>query len=126
MKIPGRNILIVDDHISIRELIALLLSRQGHHCVTARSGAEALSQLKRTRFDAIMRDIVMPEMDGVAFTREIVSLCPQLPIMAMTAHGKEYTMETIIGAGARDFIWKPFRIDEFIVRFNRMMGEQEI
>ena len=105
--------------------IAAVLSKQKHQCVTASNGVEALDKVNQTRFDAVIADIVTPEMDGVALTKEISSLHPNLPIMVMTGHSEEYSAESVITAGARDFIEKPFSIDEFIFRFNKMMHNHE-
>ncbi len=114
------RVLVVDDEELMRWLIADLLSKLGHQCTLANNGMEALDQFNGNIFDAVITDIGMPEMDGIALTRELSSLCPDLPIMVMTGYGKEY-LELAIRAGAWDFIGKPFSIDEFIFRFTRMM-----
>ena len=120
------NVLVVDDEEPMRELMVALLSRQGHQCITARNGNEALNKISQHKFDAVITDIVMPEMDGIALTKEILILYPDLPIMVMTGYSGEYSAESAIAAGARDFINKPFSIDEFILRFSKMMRDQEI
>jgi CheY-like chemotaxis protein len=120
------KVLVVDDEEPLRKLIVALLSRQGHQCMTASNGMEVLNKINQNKFDAVITDIVMPEMDGIALTKELLSLYPNLPIMIMTAHSKEYPTESALMAGARDFIGKPFSVDEFILRFNKMMGEHEI
>jgi two-component system, cell cycle response regulator len=119
------KVLVVDDQERMRKTIAAILSKQEHQCVTATNGIEALNKVNQTRFDAVIADIVMPEMDGIVLTKEISSLYPNLPIMVMTGHGKEYSAESVITAGARDFIEKPFSIDEFILRFKKMMHNHE-
>ncbi len=119
------RVLVVDDQEQMRKTIAAILSKQEHQCVTASNGVEALNKINQTRFDAVIADIVMPEMDGVVLTREISSLYPNLPIMVMTGYSKEHSAESVITAGARDFIEKPFSIDEFILRFNKMMHNHE-
>jgi CheY-like chemotaxis protein len=62
----------------------------------------------------------MPEMDGIALTKELLSLCPDPPVMIITGYGEEY-LDAAIRAGAWDSIGKPFSIDDFILRFSRMM-----
>ncbi len=120
------KILVVDDEEEMRKLIATLLSRQGHQCITAGDGAEALDKLCQTRFDAVITDIVMPKKDGIALTKEALSLYPKLPIMVMTAFAKAYSPESVIEAGARDFIEKPFSVEEFILRFDKMMHDHGV
>ena len=102
-------------------MIADILSRLGHRCGIARSGAEALDKMIQDKFDAVITDIVMPEMDGLALAKELLDLYPGLPIMVMTGHSKAYLPESVRLAGVRDFIKKSFSIDEFMLRFNKMM-----
>jgi CheY-like chemotaxis protein len=115
------RVLVVDDEEPMRRLIADLLSDHGHQCMTANNGKEALDQFNGNTFDAVITDIGMPEMDGIALTRQLSSLCPNLPIMIMTGDIRGYLSDLAITAGAWDFIGKPFAIDEFILRFTRMM-----
>lgn len=114
------RILVVEDEEPMRRIIADLLSEHGHQCKTAKNGIDALHQFNRNGFDAVITDIGMPQMDGIALTRELSSLYPDLPIMIMTGGGEKY-LEAAIRAGAWDSIGKPFSIDEFILRFSRMM-----
>lgn len=121
------KVLVVDDEEPLRKLIIALLSKQGHQCITASNGVEALNKVNQERFDAVIADIVMPEMNGITLTKELLSLYPNLPIMIMTGYSKEYPTELAITAGARDFIEKPFSSnDGFILRFNKMMRDHEI
>lgn len=120
------RVLVVDDQEQMRNLVVALLSEQGHQCITAGNGSEALNKINQNKFDAVITDIVMPQMDGIALTKELLTLYPNLPIMVITGYSKEYPTELAITAGARDFIGKPFSIDEFILRFNKMMGDQAI
>jgi len=114
------RVLVVDDDEPLRRVIADVLSSQGHQCMTASNGVEALDHFRKNIFDAVITDIEMPEMDGIALTKELLSLCPDLPVMIMTGYGKEY-LDAAIRAGVWDFIRKPFSVDEFILRFSRMM-----
>jgi len=117
------QVLVVDDEEPIRKLIFTLLSNQGYRCIGANNGNEALNQVVQNKFDAVITDIVMPEMDGINLTKKLLSLYPNLPIMVMTGFGQEYPTESALSAGARDFIKKPFSIGEFILRFNKMMRD---
>ena len=115
------RILIVDDEESMRSLLVSLLSKCGHECETAKNGIEALEKIKKKSFDSAIIDIVMPLMDGITLTKELLRLYPNLPIMIITGHANEHSAESAIAAGAREFIKKPFSIDEFILRFDKMM-----
>jgi len=124
------KILIVDDQEQVRDFIVSLFSSYGHGCETAKDGAEALELIKKGSFDSAVIDVVMPVMDGIALTRELVNLHPDLPIMVMSGYADEQSARSAIAAGAREFIKKPFSNDEFILRFDKMMrerkGEQEL
>ena len=115
------KILIVDDEKTMSSLLVSLLSKHGHECQTAKDGIEALEKIKKGSFDAAVIDVVMPLMDGITLTRELLKLYPNLPIMIMSGHADDHSAETAIAAGAREFIKKPFFIDEFTLRFDKMM-----
>lgn len=119
------RVLIADDAEMVRNFLVSLFSKYGHTCETSENGMEALEKMKRNSFDAVVLDIVMPHMDGITLTKELVKLYPDLPIMIMTGHTHEHSAESAIAAGARDFIKKPFSIDEFIIRFDKMMHDHE-
>ncbi|PIV24824.1 MAG: hypothetical protein COZ69_13505 [Deltaproteobacteria bacterium CG_4_8_14_3_um_filter_45_9] len=123
MKFSDYKVLVVDDEEPMRKLIVTLLSQKGHQCTAASNGLEALDKIKKNKFDAVVADIVMPEMDGLALTRELSKHYQSLPVMIMTGHADEYSAETAIASGAREFINKPFSIAEFIIRFHKMMRD---
>jgi diguanylate cyclase (GGDEF)-like protein len=124
------KVLVVDDEEAMRELIVTLLSQEGHHCVTANNGLEALDRIMETKFDALITDIVMPEMDGIALIKELSRYDQSLPVMIITGHTEEYSAKIAIASGAQEFIGKPFSTSEFILRFDKMMrdhkGEEEL
>ncbi len=117
------KVLVVEDEEPLRNIVVAFLSKQGHQCITASNGIDALSEVYHSKFDAVITDIVMPKMDGIALTKELLSMYPRLPIMVMTGFSEEYSAESAIKAGARDFIGKPFGYEEFSVRFNKIMTD---
>ena len=119
------TILVVDDQESLRNLIVTFLSKLGHSCVTAIDGVDALDKMKGNKIDAVVSDIKMPNMDGITLTSEVSIQYPGLPIMIMTAFEKEDTAGLAICAGARDFIKKPFSLNEFSVRLHKMINDSE-
>ncbi len=119
------TILVVDDQESLRNLIVTFLSKLGHSCVTAIDGVDALDKMKGNKFDAVVSDIKMPNMDGITLTSKISIQYPELPIMIMTAFEEEDTAGLAICAGARDFIRKPFSLNEFSVRLHKMINDSE-
>jgi DNA-binding response OmpR family regulator len=123
---PSRyTILVVDDEELIRNLIVTFLSKMGHSCLTAVDGVDALDKMKENKIDAVITDIKMPNMDGITLTSEISIKYPGLPIMVMTAFDEEYSAGIAISAGAREFIKKPFSLDEFAIRLHKMINDSE-
>jgi diguanylate cyclase (GGDEF)-like protein len=115
----------VDDKEQVRNFIVSLFSNYGHSCETAKDGIEALEKIKKNSFDSAVTDIVMPLMDGITLTKELLRLYPSLPIMIMTGHADEHSAGSAIAAGAREFINKPFSINEFMLRFDKMMRDHK-
>ncbi len=125
IKMNSYKVLIVDDEEIVRNFLCSLLLRYGHRCEVAKSGIEALEKIKNDSFDAAVIDIVMPRMDGVALTEELLTLYSNLPIMLVTGHAQEHSAESAMAAGAREFIRKPFSVEEFIMRFDKMMRDHK-
>jgi diguanylate cyclase (GGDEF)-like protein len=125
IKMSSYKVLIVDDEEMVRNFLCSLLSRYGHRCEVAKSGAEALEKIKNDSFDAAVIDIVMPHMDGVTLTEELLRLYFNLSIMLVTGHTQEHSAESAMAAGAREFIRKPFSVEEFIMRFDKMMRDHK-
>jgi len=125
IKKSSYKVLIVDDEEMVRNFLCSLLPRYGHRCEVAKSGIEALEKIKNDFFDAAIIDIVMPHMDGVTLTEELLRLYFDLPIMLVTGHAQEHSAESAMAAGAREFIRKPFSVEEFIMRFDKMMRDHK-
>jgi diguanylate cyclase (GGDEF)-like protein len=119
------KVLVVDDEEQMRKLIVSLLSHKGHQCVTVSNGLEALDKITEDKFDAVITDIVMPEIDGITLTKELSKRYQNLPVMVVTGHAEEYSAETAVASGAREFINKPFSISEFLIRFDKMMHDHK-
>ncbi len=122
---PRYTILVVDDEELIRNLIVTFLFKLGYLCVTAVDGVDALDKIKGDKFDAVITDVKMPNMDGIILTREISRQYPSIPVMVMTAFEDEYSAGTAISVGAREFIKKPFSISEFGIRLHKMIRDSE-
>ena len=119
------TILVVDDEELIRNLVVTFLSKLGHSCITAIDGVDALEKMKGNKLDAVITDIKMPNMDGIILTREISRQYPELPVMVMTAFDEEYSAGIAISVGAREFIKKPFSLDEFAIRIHKMINDSK-
>jgi CheY-like chemotaxis protein len=123
---PKYTILVVDDEELMRYLVVSYLSKLGHSCLTAVDGVDALDKIKNNKIDAVITDIKLPKMDGIALSGEISRQYPDLPIMIMTAFDEEYSEGTAISVGAREFLKKPFTLDEFGARLKKLINDSEI
>ncbi len=107
----GRHVLLVDDNAVNQKLGARLLSRLGFMVTQAANGVQALEALTQRRFDAVLMDCQMPEMDGYEATRRIRESaddsCRALPVIAMTAHAMAGDRDRCLAAGMDDYITKP-------------------
>jgi DNA-binding NtrC family response regulator len=119
------TILVVDDQELLRNLIDTFLSKLGHSCVTAIDGVDALEKMEGNKIDAVVTDIRMPNMDGITLTSKISIQYPGIPVMIMTAFDEGDTAGLAITVGARDFIKKPFSLNEFSVRLHKMINDSE-
>jgi two-component system chemotaxis response regulator CheY len=104
------RVLVVDDAVFMRKMVSDALSKNGHQVVgEAANGDEAVARYQELRPDVTTLDITMPEKDGVAALREIVSLDPAARVIMCSALGQESKVLEAIKAGAKDFVVKPFQ-----------------
>jgi CheY-like chemotaxis protein len=108
----GRTVLIVDDDPDMTETCARILRSNGHECLTAAGGREALDLLRSRRLDLILADLRMPEMDGLTLLAHARRLAPQVPVVIITAYGSQETARRAREAGAAAYLAKPFGIGE--------------
>ncbi len=108
------QILIVEDEKAISNLIRLSLSKEGYGCTCAFDGMEAADLLEKHRFDLILLDIMLPQIDGLALMEYIKPM--EIPVIFLTA--KHAVTDRVKGlrAGAEDYIVKPFEIVELLAR----------
>ena len=112
MRFPvASRILIVDDMATMRKIIKSLLNQLGYtHVDEAENGKEALAKLKQNKYDLVLLDWNMPEMDGITLLQEIRK-DPQLkdiPVIMVTAEAKKENVLLAIQSGANNYIDKPF------------------
>ena len=105
------NILIIDDEKEICLYLEELLTENNFLVFTAENGMKGLEIIEKEKIDIVLADIVMPKIDGIALTRSIKEMNPDIPVILMTAYSSiEYAVESM-KAGAADFISKPFKIN---------------
>ncbi len=104
--LKGCNILVVDDSIDILMLVELFLKKAGARVVTATSRREALDHTRMVRYDAILMDLNMPEMDGIETTKVLRARGCETPIVAFTTDPYEKRSEASLKAGFTSHITK--------------------
>ena len=121
-----KSILVVDDDSQIRKIFSQMLEILGHQYQCAADGLEAYHVLKNKEFDLVLCDIRMPEMDGLELIKEIEKINPDVPFIMVTGFSDEYTYDLVMKSGARDFIKKPFTIEELKNKLNRIFKELSV
>ncbi len=119
------QVLIIDDHDSMREGLELLLRRRGHKTLSAEGGERGLALLDEVGADLVITDLKMAKVDGIQVLANVRERFPDVEVLVITAYG---TIETAVEAmkrGAADFITKPFSSEEFGVKIDRLLKERE-
>ncbi len=106
------RVLIADDEPNLRKVLATILVREGYEVVQAADGQEAVAVVDQGGVDAIITDLKMPKMDGMAVLRRVVADAPDVPVIIITAHGSVDSAVGAVKAGAFDYIEKPFEQEQ--------------
>jgi two-component system response regulator PilR (NtrC family) len=109
---PRGEILVVDDERSLRELLAIFLSRAGYAVETAGNGAEARRAMAAKEHDLIITDLQMPDASGLDVLAESKAAHPDTQVIVVTAYATADTAIAAMKAGAYDYLVKPFKLDE--------------
>jgi len=122
----AKKILIVEDDQVVRESLEEFLQLNCFTVFAVSSAPEALKILIKKDFDLILTDLVMPEMDGISFTKAIRELGKDIPVLVVTGFASiEYAVEAI-KAGATDFITKPLKFDHVVFIINRVLETRHL
>ncbi len=122
----GLDILLAEDSDLSAEMIEAFLIPKGHSVTRVVNGSEALAALAQRRFDLVLMDIQMPGMDGLTATRAIRSgrepgVDPDVPIVALTAHGLQGDRRRILRAGVTGYVAKPVNLDALLAAMARAL-----
>ena len=111
------RILLAEDNLVNQKLALRLLETMGYEADLASNGVEAIEHIERQRYDVVLMDVQMPELDGLEASRRILARwpCGQRPrIVAMTANAMQGDREACLAAGMDDYITKPIRVDQLV------------
>jgi two-component system cell cycle response regulator len=118
------SILVVDDEAEIRETLVQMLLHLGFKAQAAGDGSEAMDFLGNGDYTFMITDMRMPGMDGLELIRSVQSAFPAVSIIAMTGYSRGYRYIDVINSGAKDFINKPFGIEELEAKVRRAIRER--
>lgn len=110
------RVLIVEDEKRMAELLKKGLEEENHSATLAHDGPTCLEMAEMYEFDAIVLDIMLPEIDGFEVARRLRRSCNQTPILILTARDAVPDVVRGLDAGADDYLTKPFAFDEFLAR----------
>ena len=103
------SVLVVDDEPILRGILTRIVGRAGYSVASAVDGLDALEKLKSARFDIVISDVKMPNMDGLELLGEIKSSYPETSVILITGKAAEFRIEDALKAGADHFIVKPLK-----------------
>jgi two-component system, NtrC family, response regulator AtoC len=106
------KILLIEDEAPSREALALLLKSAGFEVAGAGSGQEAFEKLAADRFDIVITDLFLPDLDGIDILKRVKSLSPLIEVILITGHASAETAVKAMKEGAFDYITKPLNLDE--------------
>jgi diguanylate cyclase (GGDEF)-like protein len=119
------QILIVDDDYSIRDSMHQYIESAGFEVFVASTAEEALKILHSNAFEVVVTDIILPGLDGLALTDKIKKE-HRADVIVMTGYSTEYSYEEAIQKGASDFVFKPVRLEELLLRLKRVLNERNL
>jgi two-component system OmpR family response regulator len=114
-------ILVVDDEVSLAEMVCDALNISGHNAIAAHDGAAALAIVREQRPALIITDVNMPKIDGFELLDRLRKSGNETPVIVLTARTDKQDLATGFRAGADDFMVKPFVLQELILRVNAVL-----
>ena len=122
----GAKILLVDDEKVFTKNMSGLLTKRGYRVMAVNSGEDAVTSVKKEKFDVVVLDIKMPGMDGIATLREIKELGVLAQTLILTGHGSIDTAMEAIKLGAYDYLKKPCEINELVEKIEGAWEKKDV
>ncbi|MHB8244121.1 MAG: response regulator transcription factor [Acidimicrobiales bacterium] len=115
------TILVVDDEPSLVDTVSTVLRYEGYRVVEARTGREALACAQEERFDLVILDVMLPDIDGFEVTRRMRRDGIVVPVLFLTARGEVEDLVEGFAAGGDDYVAKPFSLAEVVARSKALL-----
>jgi len=118
------KILVVDDEVNITQILEFSIGAEGFEVITATNGEEAIDKARKEQPDLIILDIMMPRIDGYEACRILKAnpLTKNIPVVLLTAKGRDIDKRLGYEVGATDYIVKPFSPNKLIERINELLS----
>ncbi len=121
------KILVADDDRTIRRNLVRLLKSEGYSTLEAEDGEDALGKIRNESLDAVLLDLKMPRLDGLAVLAELgTTVLADLPVIVITAFGGSAAAIEAMRRGAYDYLTKPFDLDEVLLTLNRALKQRAL
>ena len=119
----GQKIVVAEDEQHIAKLISFKLEREGYEVTWAKDGEEALEKIRQVMPDLVLLDVMMPVMDGYEVLRNLKNddRLDTIPVIMLTAKSQEQDIVRGFDLGTDDYIVKPFRPAELVVRIKKIL-----
>ncbi len=121
-----KRILVVDDEPSMREMLGIMLRREGFGVESAESRARASTILAQGAVDMVITDVKLPDGDGIEILRHVKSAFPETVVIVMTAFGNTETAVAALKLGAHDYLIKPFDVEELKIVVRNALEKQRL
>jgi two-component system, OmpR family, response regulator len=115
------RVLVVDDEVNIAELVSMALRYEGFEVSVAYNGAKAVSKAKTFGPDAVVLDMMLPDVDGLEVLRRMRTTDPDVPVVFLTARDAVEDRIAGLTAGGDDYVTKPFSLEELVARLRGLM-----
>ena len=119
------NVLIVDDDLSVRNTMDEYIASAGFSTLAASSAEEALDLIEKNNFSVVITDIRLPGMGGLELTK-VIKRKNGSDVIVVTGYSDDYSYEEAINIGASDFVIKPVRLEELLLRLRRVLKERQL
>jgi two-component system, OmpR family, response regulator len=115
------RVLVVDDEVNLAELVSMALRYEGWQVSTAHTGTSAVHTAKETAPDAVVLDMMLPDIDGLEVLRRMRASLPDVPVVFLTARDAVEDRVAGLTAGGDDYVTKPFSLEELVARLRGLM-----
>jgi two-component system alkaline phosphatase synthesis response regulator PhoP len=115
------RILLVEDEVNLQHAIKLNLELEGHQVQVSGTGTDAIKRFREQKFDLVVLDIMLPEMDGLMVCENIRMYDQQIPVLFLSAKNTPTDRINGLKKGADDYLTKPFELEELILRITKLI-----